>query len=312
MIMIKIPTEIELKPIEYLSPSGINCFARCPAKYFYDKVLRLEKVDRSHIALDYGKCVHCAIPEAYESAEQAAEVFNKVWAEEEYGDSDEKRNSTRARASFEAFFDSHQPGVCPYEVLPPPTGTVITKDKFTDWDSPFLVDIGGDLLMYGKIDRFVNFNGAIWPLDYKTSSEVSARVFNNFDPNIQAVAYTLAGSHLVGERCPGLFLEFLRTSKTNAESVCHIVYIKDHWLEAFVKETKRMMDEILTFSDRREWPQRVSGCSPYGMFGGAGWVCDFKMLCDALHWTDALKFYNQREYEPLKVEEVKDEASELS
>jgi hypothetical protein len=297
--MIKVPDSIIVDKPDYLSPTGIETCSRCPARYLFSKLLRFEKQDMSRIALDYGKCMHCAIPEAYTDVDKAMDVFEAVWAEYDYGDMDKKRNSTRARASFEAFYNLHQPQVCPYELLPPPSGVVEIRDKFNDYESPFLIDIGGSLLFYGKIDRFIIFNNRTWPLDYKTSGEVSPRVFNNLSGGAQALGYTLAGSHLIGERCPGLFLELIRTSPTNAESVPNMSYVKDHWLDIFVEDTKELMDKILEYHLKGEWPQKPSGCAPYGMFGGAGYVCDYKPICDSPDWTEALRFFTQRKWNPL-------------
>ena len=285
----------------YASPSGLACKARCSAKFFFEKVLRLRERGSFRTALDYGTCMHCAMAEAYVNPERAIEIFVSEWKKYPHGETDKKRNTARASATIIEFF--HQRSMNPpYTPLNPPSGIVESKEKYTEYEAPFLIDIGAKLPLYGKIDRFVSLNidGTKWVLDYKTSSEVSARVFNNFKTCVQTLSYTLAGSHLTGGIMQGMILELLRTSAVNAEVQWHPLMVKPHWLDTFIEWSKDQISEICMMNEKKAWKKNPAGCAPYGMYGLPGYVCPFEMLCDLNDWREGERFYEKTKWNPLE------------
>ena len=288
--------------IQYVSPSGLCTFSRCPARFFFKHLLRLKSRDKVSIALDYGKCIHACMPDAYEHPEIAIKTFSKMWDTMGHGEVDDKRNTFRALATFSEFAKCHSSTISPYIPLDPPSGVIESKERYTDYEAPFLIDIGASFPLYGKIDRFVRLreDKTVWPLDYKTSSEISPRIFSNFTSSVQTLAYTLAGSYLWGEELPGIIIELLRTSKTNAECAMHLLYVKPLWLETFVSWANKIINKIDIYNQLNKWSKCPTGCAPYGMFGSPGYCCEYEMLCDLKDWREGRKFYDQEEWNPLK------------
>jgi hypothetical protein len=127
--------------------------------------------------------------------------------------------------------------------------------------------------VYGKIDRCVEWNGSLWPLDYKTASQISSRILDNFSICSQTLCYTLGASTLYGEVLKGMLIEMIRVSPKNDEVVVHPLYVEPHWLEVFVQTTIFKMAQIEHANKTGEWRKEPSACAPYGQFGSHGYPC---------------------------------------
>jgi len=163
--------------INYIDASGMCDFNRCPAKYFFNRLLGLQLPDANVIALDYGTDMHFALPLAYDNPEAAIKAFAERWGKRSYGNDDVKRNVARAYASLKDFHNCRNCHVCPYKIEKFPDIKAPTADKISENEVPFLIDIGGPLALAGRIDAPVLWldDDSWWALDYKTASEISPR-----------------------------------------------------------------------------------------------------------------------------------------
>lgn len=290
--------------IDYCDPSSLSCFGRCPAKYLFERLMGLSDPSRDMIAPDYGTCMHRALPYAYLGADnldidKAYQEFDRAWENYSYGWRDEKRNPDTARISLDSFAMQRSPQMCQYDILP-----ITLKEKTADIISPnevpFLIDIGGPLSLAGRIDLMMRYRdtGDVWVDDYKTASEISPRFFNNFTAGCQACGYTLAGTHITGERVRGLAIEAIRTAKPGTKNSGQIelnfIFVTDVQLEQFVEAANHKSEEILGCNKYGEWPQENSACAPYAQFGMPGYLCPFRALCDrGDDWEDQVRFYKR-------------------
>lgn len=288
--------------INYIDPSSKTCFDRCPAKYLFERQMGLSIPDESVIHLDYGNDAHLAFPHCYcedvKCIETAIAAFSKSWNERAYGEEDKARNTMRMRASLAEFHRTRKPSVCPYDFVEFPdsvcakTAQVVSKNEL-----PFLVDIGACLPLAGRIDAPVRLkmDKSVWALDYKTASEISARYFVNFENSPAAVGYTLALQIILSslkDEVMGEIIEAVRVSKSgNVENQMYYVFVNEHQIKLFIEDTKRTADEILACNDDGQWPQRISGCAPYSMFGQPGRFCQFKDLCVVGDWREMVKYF---------------------
>ncbi len=292
--------------IDYLSPSSLDSFARCPAKFCYSKLMRLEKQGMYKTPLLFGQCIHAAIYAAYTDPHEAFEIFNDMWTS--CGGTeleDDSRNPQQALGMFINFYQFHSAKL--YTPLTPPGGITITKERYNDYEAPVLIDIGGAFPLYGKIDRLVEWSGKTWPLDYKTASMITARTCENMNICTQTLAYTLMASVLYGNMLNGILFEFLRVTKTknNFETYLHPVYVKEHWLKTFVKWYIYQSNQIKRMCTECKFPKNPSACSAYGQHGVHGYPCEFSDLCNAECYEDMIKYYDKNDFNPLKdVEKV--------
>lgn len=294
--MIKVTEKFK---INYIDASSLCEFSRCPAKYMFDRLMGLKLPDRDMIALDFGTDMHVAIPFCYDGegcVAQALDAFIREWEPRGYED-DPKRNITRAEAMLENFADNHAPNICAYTVVDFPDIDIPTDEAIGQHEVPFLIDIGGDLPYAGRLDASVIWRSTndLWSLDYKNMSEVSPRLFKNFHNAPQSVGNTYALSHLTGKKVQGMIIEALRVSKVNCENQLAHIYVQDHQIESYINFVKRQSALMIAYNEAKVWPKTNSGCAPYSMFGGAGYMCDYKDICDCPDWTQAARFYKRCE-----------------
>jgi hypothetical protein len=282
--------------INYIDPSSISEFNRCPAKYMLNRLEGLHKPERTMMAADYGTDIHEAVPYCYnlDTMNIGMDIFKKNWEARAYP-YDKKRNVERAEITLANFARTHSTN-CPYDILDIPIAAPTTQ-KISKNEVPFLVDIGGKLSLAGRIDAPVRWksDGSLWSLDYKTSQEVSQRLFSNFENCPQVLAYTLALSIITGERCKGMIIEAIRVSDKNAESEMQLIFVQDHHIKDFIAFANDTAERMLECNEKQEWPMRCSNCSSYSSFGFAGYTCDFLNICNAPVHEDMYKFYTKSE-----------------
>jgi hypothetical protein len=288
----------EVFDIKYVSPTGLDSFSRCPAHFLFSKILRLTNPESKDLPLIFGKCIHACIYKAYDSVPDAMKIFKQFW-DAENREGDDKRNPERAEAMLTDFHEARRSTPI-YEPLDPPEGIINSTEKYCDVESPFLIDFGGAFPVYGKVDRFVKWGSHIWPLDYKTASEISGRSQGNLEMCSQTMIYTIAGSLLYGSRQKGILYELLRVSKKNTETAVHPCYVRENWFKRGVVWVASKTIAIQKCNEQKAWPCEPSACAPYGQFGMYGYQCPYMSLCNADNWEDATRFYTQRDFDPLK------------
>ncbi len=245
--------------IHYLDASSMNSFNRCPAKYCLSRLMGLESPSRNMLALDYGTDMHEALPYCYseDTVEMAIQIFNTRFSARSH-DYHKVRNTGNAERTILEFTSKHA-HMCPYTILD--TGIYIKdQERISKNELPFIIDIGGPLVLAGRMDAAVRWNAdnSLWALDYKTTGELSDRLYNCFENSPQAIAYTLALSHVTNDVAKGLIVEGIRVSKTNAESSMKLVFIKDHQIKHFICEANNVSTQILECNEKQEWPMRCS------------------------------------------------------
>lgn len=293
-------TAIDVTEPKYIDPSSLSTFSRCPAKYYFSRILGLQQREAPMIAPDFGTCIHLALPLCYDigTLEEAKKVFDNAWDGYGYGESDPKRNKKRAHATLENFARSRANDRAPYEVMrfpriAPPTDCKLVSDN----ELPFLIDIGGPLPLAGRIDLVLKWrvDSRIYPCDYKTASEVSDRLFESFWNAPQTLAYTFACGHLIGELPPGLMIEAIRVSPKNDEVSLFPVHALPHLIERFINWANATAASIMMYTRSKRWPTKPSGCSSYAMYGSAGFTCPYKNLCNSPDWQAIMPLYERKE-----------------
>lgn len=290
--------------INYIDQSGLTEFTRCPAKYFFSRLMGFTFPEDTRIAPDFGTCMHRALPYAYSDLDKAMKEFIAEWQRLGYSDGDSKRNVDRARLMLEDFASQRSNRLCPYEILHFPISAP-TKDIISPNEVPFLLDIGGSLPLAGRIDAMVRWKQSkeIWALDYKNSSEISSRFFSCFSASPQACLYALAACQIAGVRVAGMIIEALRVSEKNTETQLFHVFVSDYNILSMKDFTNRTADRIIKCNEDKIWPKNLSMCSPYGAFGHPGRVCKYKQLCTMCDdWHDLARMYKKCEpFHPFEV-----------
>lgn len=293
--------------VKYIDQSGLCTFERCPARYFFSRILGLKDPRDNMMAADYGTCIHAAMPFCHAGNLPAAmQAFTDDWNRFGYGEGTPERNVGRALSTLQVAVSTRSGPARPYtpvtfENIPVPLGA----ERFSKNEVPFAIDIGTDLPAIGRIDAIVEWhqdNNTRWPLDYKTSSEVSARWFAGFNFHPQACLYTIAASHVLGIDAKGLIIEAIRVSPKNDEISFKPIFISNHQVSEFIEWAKWKVFELLNMNKSGVWQKKPTGCTSYACYYAASRYCEYKMLCDATDYRTMMSYYTQSEpFHPFKV-----------
>jgi hypothetical protein len=307
--------------INWIDASGFSCLQRCPARYMLERLCGLTPItseefgtgNKRALAADFGTAMHAALPSLYDHGSpiapeaplrNAMDRFTYVWSTYNHGAGDDKRNPQRALSMLQDFHRCHAGANCPYDVMQraeaatPPGCTRISAQEV-----PFLLDAGIGLPLAGRIDAPVRLRSSrlVLALDYKTTQEISARFFNNFNGSPQAIIYAWALRRLLGgESVFGFAVEALRVSASNTETQLHIVSVKPCEVTELLAQLQHAVSAIQSYNLQQRWPQNFAGCSPYASYGQPGYVCEYKPLCQLDDWHDGLAGYRTQEpFSPL-------------
>lgn len=314
--MHQIITDTEYE-IDYIDPSGCTRFSQCPARYLFERILGLENPDRDKTALDYGTDMHYVLPMCYgcknhqeeqERLEQVVEVFGKLRARRQIPSDDKKHTMEMSIGRLRNFIEMHNAICCPYDIVHFPFSVPEEAKLISANEVPFAVDIGGNLPLLGRIDMPVKIRqtAELFAGDYKTASEISGRLWESFDLNIQAIGYTLALQTLVPEKAFGMMVEAIRksTDKKRTECAIHFQYVSNTELELGMGYLNYTADEILNCNSSKKWPKRLSGCNTYCITGFPGSNCPFKILCKAEDWRTMESYYHHsKPFHPFDIDD---------
>jgi len=282
---------------EYLSPSTLISFARCPRRYFYQKC-GLGPFEEAP-APSYGTAMHKAIPPASVGDFDAAwEAFTSVWDE---NIANETRNLENAHKSLKHYCFEHTGAKSLFNFVTPPAGNIKLAEEVHDYEVPFAIDIGLDIPLAGRIDGLVEHRDTkkLWGYEFKTAGRIPANFFDVFDMNPQILTYALVLRTLTGERIEGVIVEAMLCAKNKVDNFVHPVYVHDHHIEAIVTWLRHTGEMLLAMEERYleqgiDFLQDFTGCTAYVNFYMPSWRCDFADLCRVPDWKMAKSLYAEK------------------
>lgn len=259
-----------------------------------------------HVALKYGEAIHAALPWvlAEGDVDKAFKAFKSVWKDTQ---GDEKRNEGCAKLSLINYSVTHRKGNCLFNIKEAPKGDIQVAESVSPWEIPWAIDIGLDVPLVGRIDALCEHRDTheLMALEFKTSSEISARLAAGFELSPQTSGYTLALQVYTGRPISGVMMDFIGVKKGKAEDMVHPIRVQDHHLVAFLGWAKFWGGLILECEKKGDFPQWFTGCTPYSQFGMPGYMCEYKHLCDTPDWTTMKQFYEVRRDHPFDLGAVK-------
>jgi hypothetical protein len=235
------------------------------------------------------------------------EVFKQLRSKRTVPIDDVKHSLEASENRIRNFIELHAKGVCPYKIVTFPFSVPEGATLISPNEVPFAIDIGAQLLLLGRIDfpAEIRQTGELWAADYKTSSEISGRLWEAFDLNAQAIGYTIALSHIANRRVSGLLIEAIRKSTDikKTEVALHFQYVTEEDFEFFLGYMQTVAANVLACNDRRRWPKVLSGCNSYATTGFPGSNCPFKLLCKAKDWREVERFYaHKKPFHPFNLD----------
>lgn len=262
---------------------------RCPA--WYD--LRINQgwaPRRKSAALGSGGAIHAALAEWYKSRNVDASMarLTSVWPSEH--PVDDWRTLEKAQLTVlqhmkeythESFSivgaDVGRPMIEVASALPtgmylPVCKTCTADNRQTSlWDrfTHKCFNCGADLelLEYGGIfDGLVEFNGAVYVLEHKTTSQLGPLFFHQFKPNNQISGYCWLARELTGGRCDGAIVSAIGYFKAGATRFERQITTRDEVeIDAWLLD---LWTEACAIDEHRRsgiWPKRTTACTLYGL-----------------------------------------------
>jgi len=146
-----------------------------------------------------------------------------------------------------------------------------------EFDLPF----GKDKHFIGRIDKIIEWNGALWVVDHKTTSSLGAQFFKNAEPNLQFTGYVWAAKKL-GFHAVGVILDAILVAKGLLPGASknpkltplarYDVYRSEECLKEWEETAGAIMGDINRCEELGIWYPNFDMCTYYG-------ECPFRKVC---------------------------------
>lgn len=180
------------------------------------------------------------------------------------------RNQRKMQDAFVEWVKFNQ--VNPLEVVS--TEQVVTI--LCDSTCPYS-ESGCGLAYGGRMDRIVNWNSLVGPLDIKTTVMQASDPIAEFRPDHQIGGYVWLASHILGKHCWGAIIEQVIANKSNLRvRRFPIPFAEDHireWMETEKLRQAEFRAKVLQHPyDEIQWRQNFGRCwKPY--------PCHYRDVC---------------------------------
>lgn len=252
-----------VKHKECLDYTMMSTFQTCQRKYDF----RMNKglVGRkAPIAADFGKCIHLALDEWYKGGdiEKTVELFKANYVESE---EDDKRTHKMGEWILRNYHSKYVDQ--PFKVLS-------TEREFT-------IPLPNGNKLIGRIDKIVEWDGAVWGMDHKTTSQLGDSYMRMHTPNLQFSGYTWAIQQLGFPLCQGILVDALLVAKGLLETASRakLVPLRRDFAYRSVGDIREYLETIESIQQDirlREigdlWIPNFDACTDYG-------ECPYRKIC---------------------------------
>ena len=182
-------------PME-LDYTMMSTFLTCRRKYWLRIVNGLVG-HKPPTAAEFGRCIHLALDHWYNTKDdtKSIEMFCSAFKEDP---DDNKRTHAVGRKVLQIYFDRYRD----------------LDMKVLATEVEFCVPIPEtDHKLIGRIDKIVNWDGATYVMDHKTTSRLGYAFFNKIKPNMQFTGYIWAARQTGHPNCDGIILDAVLVAK---------------------------------------------------------------------------------------------------
>ena len=235
--------------------SMMNDYQVCPRMYYYRHILGLtRKVKQTAPA--FGHSIHKALDSWYvdKDVEKAVSIFKADYKEDL--ELDDKRTHVMGDWILRNYHTTYQS--MPWKLL-------ATEQAFT-----IPLPNGNNLL--GRIDKIVEWNGAVWVIDHKTTSQLGAQYFKMIEPSLQFPGYVYAARQL-GFPAVGVVVDAILVAKglLKAATRANLTplaryddYVADWQLNEWMETAMRIQKTIVASEVSDVWIPNFGSCTHYG------------------------------------------------
>jgi len=178
----------------YVDYTMIAAWLRCRFYYYFRHVRHIVPLTTA-APLSFGKTWHSATEMLAKgkSLEEAQEHFKADYKNEEH---DAKRTVEKGLLMLKVYSEK-------YKNVP---------IKFLYTETPFAIELPNNIILSGRMDAVVEWEGGTYVFERKTTSALGKTFFEQFELNYQIDIYSLACFELVG-KCAGAIIDVARVLK---------------------------------------------------------------------------------------------------
>lgn len=274
-----------LKVIDY---TMLNTFLTCRKLYWW-RMVRGLVLNRPQTAPEFGRCIHKALDVWYvdRDVKEAIEVFNAEFKENPEDDKRTKEVAAKMLELYDAQYKDQN-----WKVL-------ATELEFT------LPIPETDYALIGRMDKVIDWDGAIYVVDHKTTSRLGAEFFKMGKPNMQFDGYTWAAETLGFKPCSGVVIDALLVAKgllvaaqrSKLTPVARDISTRsEEDIRRYLRRVPCIVKDIEQCYKSDMWYENTGSCTDYG-------ECPYRMLCmedESLRDRIVAAEYKVERWEPRK------------
>lgn len=242
--------------------TALSTFLTCRRKYWF-RIIRGIIPTAPPTAAEFGRCIHIALDEWFTSHDltKAKEVFSANWNE---AIADEKRNLRVAMKMLELYAEKYSS----------------EGFKVLEVEKVFRVPMA-DFFLIGRIDKVIEWDGAVMVMDHKTTSRLGYEYFFKIKPNMQFDGYIYAAKQAGYTECNSILMDVLlvakgllvpaQLSKLTPLGRDISTRTSDDLLEYMVDITS-IVDDIKREYEFDTWPRNTESCCDFVQ-------CPYRGIC---------------------------------
>lgn len=248
----------------HLDYTMMATYLTCPRKYNFRMNMGLVgKTGMS--APEFGKAIHMALDEWYKVKDvDAATVVFKANFEENL-ELDNKRTYKMGEWILKNYDEKYRDQ--PFKVL--------------STEREFEVPLPNGNNLIGRIDKIIEWDGAVWVMDHKTTSMLGGSFMAMHTPNLQFSGYVYAAQQLGYPGCVGVLVDAILVAKGLLESTSRakltpllrdFAYRSEADMDEYLGVITGIQSDIKYGEEFMDWQPNWESCTDYG-------ECAYRRIC---------------------------------
>lgn len=141
-------------------------------------------------------------------------------------------------------------------------------------------DLSQLYLLCGHLDRIVNYQGAIYVMDRKTTkSEPSSWFFSSFEPDNQMTLYTLATQVILHAPIKGVIIDAAQVQIDETRFGRGFTFRQKEHIEEWLGDLKFIFARAEDYAAEGYWPMNDKYCGTYRSEASGKTGCPFREIC---------------------------------
>jgi len=161
------------------------------------------------------------------------------------------------------------------------------EDKYQDQpfkvirtEHEFCLELPNKNKLIGRIDKIIDWEGALWVMDHKTTSQLGASFFKKHTPNMQFDGYIWAAKQ-EGYNVQGVLVDAILVAKGLLESSSRAKLTplardfatrSQESIDSYLDHVSKIQGDIKLCEELDDWYPNYDSCTQYG-------ECEYRRIC---------------------------------